>query len=430
MKNKLRIASLLMALVLIIGMVPAAIAEEKVTLRFLWWGNETRQNATIAVIEAYQKLHPNVTIEAEYGSFDGHYQKLITQLVGGEAPDLMQVDNSWIYDFANRGEFFVDLYSQTDVIDITGFDQKTLEQTAVVNGELHGLPFGCNSLLFLVNTEFMEKYGFSADTVWTWETLLTEGKKIHDQDPNAYLMNCDFRTLRSLIVPEYIYQKTGKMYAQDDYTIGVTRDDFIDAFTYVKALYDNGVIQPIDEAVLYELKTEQNPKWINGEFGGIITWAAQIADWKNGVDYPLAASHYPVPEAGANQTTVYRPAMFFSINKTSEHIDVCADFMNFWYNSEEATRLLGTVRSVPPTTGAQQLLAGEGLIDADIAKAVDMAAAAPSDALSAMVTDTSIEQILADTIQKMAYDMITPEQAADEFMYLLDAKLAEMKAAL
>lgn len=428
MKRLNRIVAMLLAVMLLLGVTAAAVAEEKVTLRFLWWGNETRQKATISVIEAYQELHPNVTIEAEYGSFDGHYQKLITQLVGGEAPDLMQVDNSWINDFANRGDFLLDLYTLTDTIDITGFDQKTLEQTAVVNGELRGLPFGCNALLFLVNTEFMEKYGIAADTVWTWEKILSEGKRIHESDPNAYLMNCDFRTLRSLIVPEYIYQMTGKMYAQDDFTLGVEREDFLNAFTFVKALYDNGVIQPIDEAVLYELKTEQNPKWINGEFGGIITWAAQISDWKKGVSYPLATSHYPVPEQGNNQSTVYRPAMFFAINKLSEHADVCADFMNFWYNSEEAIKLLGTVRSVPPTTNAQKLLTDAGLIDADISKAIDMAAANPSNALSAMVTDTSIEQILADCIQKMAYGMTTPEQATDEFMTLLQAKLDEIKA--
>lgn len=401
---------------------------KKVSMRFLWWGVEARQKATIATIGLYQKQNPNVTIEAEYGSFDGHYQKLVTQLASGTAPDLMQIDNSWIYDFAKRGEMFVDLYTLKDIIDISGFDKKTLEQTAEVNGKLQGLPFGVNALTLVVNKKFMENQGIPLDTQWTWESILEEGKKIHDKDKNLYLMNCDFRTLRSLIVPEYLYQKTGKMYAQDDYTISVAREDFVDMFTYVKKLYDYGVIQPIEEGILYEVKTEQNPKWINGEFGGIISWAAQVKDWKKSASYDLTVSRYPAPTTGNNKSTVLRPAMFFAINKLSKNIEEAAKFMNFWYNNEEAITTLGDVRSVPPTTQGQKLLTEKSLIDADITKAVAFAGEDPAAPLSAMVTDTQVEQVLADTIQKMAYNKITPEQAADEFMGLLQTKLNELKA--
>lgn len=402
-------------------------SDEKVNMRFLWWGNEARHKATIETIEKYQKKNPNITIEAEYGSFDGHYQKLVTQLASETAPDLMQIDNPWIYDFAKRGEMFVDLYTLTDIIDISGFDKKTLEQTAEVDGKLQGLPFGVNALTFLINKEFMEEQGIPLDTRWTWESILEEGKRIHEKDDNLYLMNCDFRTLRSLIVPQYLYQKTGKMYAQDDYTIGVKKEDFVDMFTYVKNLYDYGVIQPIEDAILYELKTEQNPKWINGEFGGIITWAAQVKDWKENVSYDLTVSQYPVPIVGNNKSTVLRPAMFFAINKLSGNIEEAAKFMDFWFNNEEAIETLGDVRSAPPTVKGQELLTEKNLIDKDIIKAVSFASEDPSEPMSAMVTDTRVEQVLADTIQRMAYNELTPEQAADEFMDLLQAKLDELK---
>lgn len=51
------------------------------------------------------KKNPNITIEAEYGSWDGHYQKLVTQLAGGTAPDLMQTDNTrkQLYTDVNTG---------------------------------------------------------------------------------------------------------------------------------------------------------------------------------------------------------------------------------------------------------------------------------------------------------------------------------------
>ena len=63
---------------------------EKVTLRFAWWGSTPRHQATLKAIELYQSKHPNVTIEAEYGAFKDYYQKLLTQLSGKTAPDIIK----------------------------------------------------------------------------------------------------------------------------------------------------------------------------------------------------------------------------------------------------------------------------------------------------------------------------------------------------
>ena len=71
---------------------------EPVTLRFSWWGADVRHEATLAAIEAYQKANPNVSIEAEYQGFEGYQQKMMTQLTGGTAPDLIQIDNVWLMD--------------------------------------------------------------------------------------------------------------------------------------------------------------------------------------------------------------------------------------------------------------------------------------------------------------------------------------------
>ena len=62
---------------------PPASSDEQITLRFSWWGGDERLAATLAVIDQFQDLHPNITIEAEYGSSDGYHDKLATQLQGG-----------------------------------------------------------------------------------------------------------------------------------------------------------------------------------------------------------------------------------------------------------------------------------------------------------------------------------------------------------
>ena len=48
-----------------------ASGKEPVTLRFSWWGGETRHNATMAAVEAFEKEYPWITVECEYSSWDG-----------------------------------------------------------------------------------------------------------------------------------------------------------------------------------------------------------------------------------------------------------------------------------------------------------------------------------------------------------------------
>ena len=49
----------------------SASSEDQITLRFMWWGGDERNEATLAVINQYQELHPNIRIEAEMNSDQG-----------------------------------------------------------------------------------------------------------------------------------------------------------------------------------------------------------------------------------------------------------------------------------------------------------------------------------------------------------------------
>ena len=97
----------LVCLVMLLAVVPAS-ADDTVTLRFSWWGGDSRAAATLEAIELYESLNPNVKIEAEYSAFSGYYQKLITQLASGNAPDLYQVDQGWVAELHARGNAFAD----------------------------------------------------------------------------------------------------------------------------------------------------------------------------------------------------------------------------------------------------------------------------------------------------------------------------------
>ena len=60
---------------------PAA-SGDQITLRFMWWGGDERNEATLAVIDQYQKLHPEVRIEAEMNSHEPEVHRGLADLKG------------------------------------------------------------------------------------------------------------------------------------------------------------------------------------------------------------------------------------------------------------------------------------------------------------------------------------------------------------
>ncbi|MFA6846652.1 MAG: extracellular solute-binding protein, partial [Sphaerochaetaceae bacterium] len=133
--------------------------DEKVTLRFSWWGSDTRHKATLEAIKLYEQRHPNVTIEGEYGAFGTFYQKLLTQLSGKTAPDIISVDYKWVSDLINQGTQFVNMYDLKDYIDMSGFDMGFAKIYGGNDKYLIGIPVAMNGMGYLYNVDFMKKYG-------------------------------------------------------------------------------------------------------------------------------------------------------------------------------------------------------------------------------------------------------------------------------
>ena len=79
------------------------------TLRFSWWGGDDRHSATLKAIELWEKTHPEIKIEPEYGGWDGWTEKINTQVAGNTAPDVMQINYDWLVTLSSDGKSFYNL---------------------------------------------------------------------------------------------------------------------------------------------------------------------------------------------------------------------------------------------------------------------------------------------------------------------------------
>jgi oligogalacturonide transport system substrate-binding protein len=95
--------------------------DEKVELKFSWWGGDSRHEATEKAVAAFMAKYPNITVTTEYGAWSGWEEKQALNIMGGNAADVMQVNWNWIESYSGNGSNFANLEDYKDVLDLTQF---------------------------------------------------------------------------------------------------------------------------------------------------------------------------------------------------------------------------------------------------------------------------------------------------------------------
>ena len=401
--------------------------EEEITLRFMWWGDDVRHEATLDVIEQYEEAHPNVKIEAEYGGYDGYFEKLTTQLSGGTAADIIQYNANSITDLMAIGDVFVNLEDYADVLDTSGFNQEFIQNFSYYDGKMIALPTGVNGGIWLANTALFDEAGIDPESIETWDDFIAAGKKLHETNSNYYLFNIDIETLGKELLGSMMAQITGEdLIDIETYEMNFSKDDLLRVFTLIEEMYDNNVLEPAADSAPYSLKINTNPKWINHELAVAYGATSNVFDGYYDFQDTAAALDMPVFEDAKETGILYVPPQMMAISSTCEHPEAAADFLNYFFNDETALDTLKGCRSIPPTEKGQQICEENGYIDPVLVTAVEKAAETGT-AHQNIYTPTEVVEILQDATEKIAYDQGDVQSITDETMTLLEETLTRLK---
>lgn len=393
---------------------------EPVTIRFAWWGDSTRHEATLKAIELFEAKYPWITVEAEYQGWDGWATKFLTQCASGTLPDVVQ-DAGYVTYTRQNGSSYVDLreYIESGVLDTTYLSTPLLDAycTDSKTGEVYLMPTGVQAWTTLQNNDLLEKNGITMpEDGWTWEELIPAAKALHDSDPEAYLLNCSLETLAVWMLPQYIQQKVGGVVISDSGEIQYSVDDLESYFQWLKEMYDAGGLQPRSEAMLYDGSPLENPKWANGKLA-ISQFSSASYTWYVFNEY-LEQNTEVVPSfkfksEADNDTIVVPPASFYAIPSTCEHPKEAAMLIDFLINDLDAGLAQGTVRSIPANSKVLEALNENNLVNPGIAKAVELGSPRSCIKRGSPACSNDITQTYYDYIEEIAYGRMTPREAAE-----------------
>ena len=324
----------------------------EVTLSFIWWGSEARHQNTQEIIDAFEEEHPEITIEPTYREWDGYWDSLATQTAGNDAPDIIQMDELYLREYADRGAL-LDLAE----VDVSQFEE-TVVDSGRTEGGLYGVTIGINAFTMLANPDLFEEAGVELpdDTTWTWDDYTEISQELSENlDDSWGSGNFDetggFQT--------WVRQHGGHLSSEEG-ELGFEVEDAESYFEFFLELMQSGGTPPASAMSEDQAVSPDQSMTTTGEVAMRPWWSNQSVALSEsaGVDLELLRFPSPSGEPGAAEPW-YKSSMFLSASAGTEHPEQAQEFIDFFVNSEEAAQIDRAERGIPPNAEMRELISAE-----------------------------------------------------------------------
>lgn len=387
----------------------------KVTIRFSWWGGEDRHDKTAAAIKEFEKLNPNIKVKLEFSEWTGFKKKMNMRIEGNDEPDLMQINYDWLESYSKDGAGFYDLNKVKDSLGLENFSEETLNY-GTKNGVLNAIPIAMNAKAMYYNKSLMKKFGINDIT--TWDDLLTNNQLITDN--NTYMLKLD-ETNSWLFAMTYMKEKTGKDFITAENTLGFSVDDIKELLDFYKSLLDNKIIQPLNTVNLYDFSNNDNV--------GLASWASDASKMEKSILKANGESSVlPLPSInGTDGVTYVKPSMLYAISKNTEHPKEAALLMNFLLNNSDSAEILGLDRGIPTSKAAYNALESNNMLTGLQFEAMDKTSNTQNVLINPYFENTSIKKIYNQALTDVTFGSSSTSDIANNTYTSLNEALESLK---
>ncbi len=321
-------------------------------LRLLWWGSQERADRTNKALAAYKQVKPDIDIAGEFAGWSDYWPRLATQVAGRNAPDLIQMDYRYIFEYARRGAL-KDLSGEVGKgLKIEDFGQANID-SGKVDGKLYGVNLGVNSSSMVYDAAVWEKAKTEAPKAgMTWEELADLGEAFakNRARPGVFAL-ADAGGVEPSF--ELWLRQNGKALYTADGKLGYEPADAEKWFALWDDMRKRKACVPADIQALDQLNIETNAI-TTGKAATAFMHSNQFVGYQKLNKGKLALAPYPRLSAGAPSGHYLKPSMLISLSANAPEQAIA--FANFLVASPEGVKALGTERGVPASESMRALL--------------------------------------------------------------------------
>jgi multiple sugar transport system substrate-binding protein len=391
-----------------------------VTIRFSWWGAETRNARVQEAIDIFESEHPDIHVQGEFAEWSGYWDKLATAIAGGDTPDVFFQEDRYIGDYARRG-ILADLGALG--VDTSQIDSGLLG-SGRIDGTLVGIPTGSNVLAVLVNPAIFELAGVPMpdDDTWTWEDYVDISVAIHNGIASGDVYGTSDYTYSEVGFEVFLRQHGQSLFDADG---NLNYDDalLVQWWNRSLELQALGGQPPADAAASLDLLDSPIAK---GYGAMSITWSAQMGTLSTAVGDNLQILKMPGETEYSRTGMYFKPGMYMSAAADTDYPEAAAAFIDFFVNDPRVGQIFLTELGLPGNSEVREAIMPE-LVVAD-ARGAEFVASLNDHVVDARTVLPDGAGQAASIIQRLNEEVLflrlTPEQAAAQFRTELEAAIS------
>ena len=401
---------------------------EVTEIRVSWWGSEARHTNTLEAISKFEELNQDIKVVPEYQGWEGYRDKLIAQVLGGNAPDVYSTIGEW-YGELLAGDALADI---TDKVDVSGHNPKYVEACSV-DGKMYGVNLSVNGKVIVMNKTLMDELGVELlQDPCTWDDLAAKSKEIYEKSNGEVYgipdLSVNNEGMGFPVFPDYAISVLGVEgpipYDNENYTI--TEEQIRSFYQWWEDQREANTVAPADVSTINDFSA--NSLLLQRQTAMEVNYAGTFSRYQDQTEDEYVMIPFLVGENGKAADDA-RPGIIMSVYEQSDKKEAAIRFLDFMTNSEEAALALKTSRGVLPTEVQRNALINtEGVLtenDVKVMEVVDKIMARDLRTFySGPTGNAELSSIFVEIGQEIAFDSLTVEEGAKKYMERI-AELAE-----
>jgi multiple sugar transport system substrate-binding protein len=329
-------------------------ATNQSTLQLYFWGPASRNTSTKKAIQSFQAINSHVSIHSSFSDWTSYWDKLNTQIAGGTIPDMIQMDITYIAQYAKQG-IIQDMTSfvNSKAIDLSDLDP-TLVQNSKCNGKLYSIPLGGTCAGLVYDTDLAKESGAGLPpALMTYSEFANYTKELSNALKSKGIYGTVDASGQMMNFEVWVRQHGKNLYTPDG-KLGFGVEEIAGWFDYWNGLRATGACVPAQmQASVAGTSGPDSSLIIQGKAVFDVSWSNQFPGYQGLTQHTLSLQ---MPPTGQQPGLYNKPGQLMSISTKSKDPNDAAAFINFLVNNAKGIQAMGLDRGIPGNRNTMSIL--------------------------------------------------------------------------
>lgn len=285
--------------------------DERTVIRF--WAMGREGEVVQELVHDFERENPDVRVIVQQVPWTAAHEKLLTGFVGRSMPDLTQLGNTWVAEFAALGALEPLSARVAEAPDVARAEFfPGIWDTNVIDGEAYGVPWYVDTRVLFYRSDVLARAGYdSIPGTWAgWRAAMEAVKR--EMGPERYAILLPLNEWHPAVI---LGLQNGSPLLGDRATRGAfAQPAFAGAFDWLLDLYESGLAPPVANTEVANVYQE----FARGTFSMYITGPWNLGEFERRLPAELqdawATAPLPGPDgaesgvslAGGSSLVLYR----------------------------------------------------------------------------------------------------------------------------